>query len=86
MEENMMFQLTDEEGNSVECEVILTYKSEEIDKLIVIYTDNNSDEDGNLKIYAACCDENNPEELLPIEDKYLPLIEKILKDQIEDVE
>jgi len=40
-------------GERINYDVILTYKSNLFAKNYVVYTDNSYDEDNNLKIYAA---------------------------------
>lgn len=79
-EERMTFKVIDNEGKEVECEVLFTFESEETNKNYIVYTDNTTDEEGNIKVYASIY---NPEEeeprLIPIEtEKEWKIIETIL--------
>ena len=40
------------EGESLECDVLFTFDSEETDKSYIVYTDNSLDELGNIKVFA----------------------------------
>ncbi len=67
MDENILiFQITDENGKTIDCEELYSFKNEETGKNYMVYTDNTEDEDGNTKIYAAIYDENHT--LIPIKD------------------
>ena len=59
MKDNIL-KLTDNLGNTKEYEILMTLKMEETNKNYIIYTDNTSDLDGNLNIYASIYNiENN---------------------------
>lgn len=80
-EERMTFKVTNDEGQEVECEALFTFESDETKKHYIAYTDNSTDEEGNIKVYASIF---NPEEenptLLPIEsDKEWKIIETIFE-------
>ena len=81
MEEKNTFTVLDENGNEVTCEVLFTFESEETKKNYIIYTDNTTDDDGNIRVYASIFDpsvENT--ELKPIEtDREWKIIETILE-------
>ena len=81
MEEKNTFKVLDTEGKEVECEVLFTFDSEETNKSYIVYTDNTTDDKGNVKVYASVYkpeDENT--ELLPIEtDREWKIIETILE-------
>ena len=81
MEEKNKFIVLDEEGNEVECEVLFTFNSEETNKDYMVYTDNTTDDDGSVKVYAAIFDPNAEKtELIPIEtDREWKIIETILE-------
>ena len=90
-EEKITFKLTDENGNDVEYEVLLTFESNETNKNYMLYTDNTTDEDGNIKVYASIyepkedgtLDENTT--LKPIEtDSEWKIIETILDELQKD--
>lgn len=85
-EERMTFNITNDEGQEVECEVLFTFESDETGKNYMVYTDNTVDEEGNTKVYASIY---NPEEedqtLQPIEtDKEWTIIETILNELQEE--
>lgn len=80
-EERMTFKVTNDEGKEVECEALFTFESDETNKHYIAYTDNTTDEEGNIKVYASIY---NPEEenptLFPIEsDKEWKIIETIFE-------
>lgn len=81
MEEKNTFKVIDNEGKEVVCEVLFTFDSEETNKSYIVYTDNTTDDKGNVKVYASVYkpeDENT--ELLPIEtDREWKIIETILE-------
>lgn len=51
--EGRKFECFDDEGNVIECEVIMTYLCEKNQKNYVFYTDNKYDNEGNLNVYAS---------------------------------
>ena len=74
------FTIVNDEGKEIKCEILFTYEDEKTKKNYIAYTDNTTDEDGNIKVYASIF---NPEEenpvLLPIEsEEEWKLIEGIL--------
>lgn len=80
-EERMTFKVTNDEGKEVECEALFTFESDETNKHYIAYTDNSTDEEGNIKVYASIF---NPEEenptLIPIEtEKEWKIIETIFE-------
>lgn len=81
MEEKNTFQVLDENGKEVTCEVLFTFDSEETKKSYIVYTDNTTDQDGNVRVYASIFDpkaENT--ELKPIEsDREWKIVETILE-------
>lgn len=81
-EERMTFKVTNDEGVEVECEVLFTFESDETKKNYIVYTDNTTDEEGNIKVYASIYTPNEDEtKLLPIEtDKEWKIIETILEE------
>ena len=68
MEEKNTFKIKGENGEEVTCEVLFTFDSEETKKSYIVYTDNTTDKDGNVRVYASVY---NPDaqytELMPIE-------------------
>lgn len=51
--ENTVFTVINEQGEETECDVLLTFDSEETGKSYIIYTDNTLDENGNIKVYVS---------------------------------
>lgn len=85
------FQVINDEGKEVTCEVLFTFDSDETKKSYIAYTDNTLDEVGNVKVFASIYDKTGEsKELLPIEsDKEWQIIENIfskLQDKIGDEE
>ena len=82
------FTIVNEQGESLECEVLFTFDSDETKKSYIVYTDNTKDDEGNLKVYANTYDPSgeNPE-LAPItEEKEWQVIENILASLHEKME
>ena len=65
---NNVFNIKDENGNVIECEVLFTFDSPETNKSYLVYTDNKKTEEGALKIYANIYDKTGQNKnLMPIE-------------------
>lgn len=81
MEEKTMFKVLDENGKEVTCEVLFTFDSEETKKSYMVYTDNTTDDDGNVRVYASTFDSASEKlELKPIEtDREWKIVETILE-------
>lgn len=81
MEEKNTFKVMDDNGKEVVCEVLFTFDSEETNKSYIVYTDNTTDEKGNVKVYASVYKkESESTELLPIEtEREWKIIETILE-------
>jgi len=81
MEEKNTFKIMDNEGKEVVCEVLFTFDSEETNKSYIVYTDNTTDDKGNVKVYASVYKPNSDStELLPIEtEREWKIIETILE-------
>ena len=80
MEEKMTFKALNKDGVEVECEVLFTFESDETKKNYMVYTDNTTDESGNIKVYASIYQpDQEPTVLEPIEtEKEWKIIETIL--------
>lgn len=81
MEQKNIFTVLNAEGKEIICEVLFTFDSEETNKSYMVYTDNTTDDEGNIKVYASIY---NPQaentELLPIEtDREWKIVETILE-------
>lgn len=87
MNEEMEYLLvTDEEGNEIQCEIILTFESEEFNKNYVVYQIKD-DESGEY--YAASYNPEDDDEgkLLQVEtEEEWDLIEEVLESFLEDEE
>ena len=81
MEEKNTFTVLDENGKEVVCEVLFTFDSEETKKNYIVYTDNTTDEEGNVRVYASTFDPANENtELKPIEtEREWKIVETILE-------
>lgn len=67
-QEDMKFNIINDEGKEVECEVLFTFESKETGKNYIVYTDNSLDEDGNTKVFASIYDPDfDVSKLLPVE-------------------
>ena len=87
MKDKNVFQVLDENGREVTCEVLFVFDSEETKKSYIVYTDNTKDETGNVEVYASIYDPENPNSRLePIEtEKEWKVIETILETLQEEV-
>ena len=73
------FTIVNDKGESLECEVLFTFDSDETNKSYIVYTDNTFDEDGNQRVYANTYDpKGKSPDLEPIteENELLPALEK----------
>ena len=82
MNKENTFKVVDQNGNTIEFEILFTFESDETHKNYMVYTDNSIDNDGNTRVYASIY---NPEEdeikLEPIQtDKEWKIIETILQE------
>ena len=75
------FTVINDEGKEITCEVLFTFESDETKKNYIVYTDNTTDEGGNVKVYASIFNPNEETtNLQPIEsDKEWKIIESILE-------
>ena len=81
MDKKNIFTVINDEGKEVKCEILFTFDSEETKKSYMVYTDNTTDSDGNVKVYASVYDpKGDNTELLPIEtEREWKIIETILE-------
>lgn len=85
MNERMTFKAINNEGVEVQYEVLFTFESEETGKKYIVYTDDTTDDAGNVKVYASTYiiegDQGDKYNLSPIEtDKEWKVIETILNE------
>lgn len=75
------FSVYNEDGETIECEVLFTFESEDSQKNYIVYTDNTLDEDGFTRVYASVF---NPEdenmELMPITEEEWELVDGLLQE------
>lgn len=65
---NTVFQVKDEKGTLVECDILFTFASDETKKNYIVYTDRSVDDTGAIKVYANIYDTSGgTKELFPIE-------------------
>ena len=86
MKEKNTFTVLDDNGEEITCEVLFTFDSEETKKSYIVYTDNTTDDDGNIRVYASIFNpESDTTELKPIEsDREWKIVETILESIQED--
>lgn len=81
MEEKNTFTVLNSEGKETVCEILFTFDSEETKKSYIVYTDNTTDDAGNVRVYASVYNpDSESTELLPIEtEREWKIIETILE-------
>ena len=79
-DEMMTFTVTNDQGEEVECEVLVTFEREGKD--YIVYTDNTLDEEGNTNVFASIMvTEGEQCKLLPIETaEEWAIIEQLLEE------
>ena len=53
MNERMTFKAINDQGVEVQYEVLFTFESDETGKNYIVYTDDTTDDAGNVKVYAS---------------------------------
>ena len=78
--ENGKINITNDQGEELICDVLFTFDSDETHKSYIAYTDNTTDENGNIKVYANTYDPTGESlDLEPLtEEKEWKVIENIL--------
>ena len=56
MDKNEKLKIIDNNGETILCDVLFTFDSDETKKSYIVYTDNTKDELGNIKVYANTYD------------------------------
>ncbi|MBU1144902.1 MAG: DUF1292 domain-containing protein [Firmicutes bacterium] len=78
--------VTDENGNEIECEILLTFESEEFGKSYVVYQIKD-DESGEYYAASYNPDDDDEGKLVQIEtDAEWDLVEEVLESFLEDEE
>lgn len=80
MNKENTFKVIDKGGKEINFEVLFTFESDETGKNYMVYTDNSTDEEGNVRVFASVfVPEAEPLELLPVEtEREWKIIETIL--------
>ena len=80
MDKENKFKVIDKDGKEIEFEVLFTFESDETKKNYMVYTDNSTDEEGNVRVYASVFKPDAvPLELFPVEtEREWKIIETIL--------
>ena len=60
MTEKNTIKVTNSKGESVVCDILFTFDSEETKKSYIVYTDNTKDENGKVRVYASIYNPNDP--------------------------
>lgn len=60
MEEKNTIKVTNEKGESIVCDILFTFDSEETGKSYIVYTDNSKDENGKVRVYASIYKPDDP--------------------------
>ena len=81
------FSMLDENGNEVIYDVLFTFDSDETNKSYIVYTDNSTDDLGNIQVFASIYyPGSDTSKLDPIEtEKEWKVIETILETLQEEV-
>ena len=80
MKDKKVLKFTDDEGKEVEYEIITAFELSKTEKNYVVFTDNTTDDRGNLNIFALIYYPDDDTRLEPIEtDEEWQAIEEILK-------
>lgn len=68
-------------GVETECDILFTVDSEDLDETLVAYTDNSTNENGELNIFVSKYSIYNPKELVAITDpEEKALMDKTIKE------
>ncbi len=87
MEEKNTIKVTNEKGETVVCDILFTFDSEETGKSYIVYTDNTKDENGKVRVYASIYNPNDPKTKLEdiTTDKEWKVIDTILQTLQEEI-
>lgn len=93
-ENKNIFTMTNDKGEEIECEVLLTIDSEEFKKSYIVYTDHQTDSNGDIQTYASIYDPTGKslsldpitteEEWDMIESVLASAQKQVLKEQMEE--
>lgn len=60
MEDKNTIKVTNDKGETIVCDILFTFDSEETKKSYIVYTDNSKDENGKVRVYASIYNPNDP--------------------------
>jgi len=74
------FTIKNEAGQEIECDVLFTFDADDMKKSYIVFTDNTTDENGNIKVYANTYDPTgaSPELGVVNTEKEWQMIENLL--------
>jgi uncharacterized protein YrzB (UPF0473 family) len=74
------FTIKNDEGKELVCDVLFTFDNEENNKSYIVFTDNTTDENGSVKVYANTYDPSGKKDDLGVieTEKEWQIIEKLL--------
>ena len=64
MKENGKIEIVGENGEKIVCDILFTFDNEETKKSYMVYTDNSTDENGKVRVYASIYDPTDPQSKL----------------------
>lgn len=87
MLDNGKIVVKNDKGEELICDVLFTFDSDETNKSYIAYTDNSTDDAGNIKVYASTYDKNGEDLALnPLTtEKEWKVIENILSSVVDMV-
>ncbi len=56
MENKSSFKIINDKGEELSCDVLFTYEDNKLNKNYIVFTDNTTDENGQIKVYANTFD------------------------------
>jgi len=85
MNNKNLFTIETENGEKINCELVLSFYLKDKDKNYMLFTDHTYDEDNNLNVYVYYNTSTN-EELIPVTDEEeFNTINKIYEQAIKEV-
>ena len=60
MEDKNTIKVTNDKGETIVCDILFTFDSEETNKSYIVYTDNSKDENGKVRVFASIYNPNDP--------------------------
>ncbi len=87
MEDKNTIKVTNDKGETIVCDILFTFDSEETNKSYIVYTDNSKDENGKVRVFASIYNPNDPKTKLEDikTDKEWKVIDTILQTLQEEI-